>query len=230
MKYFINFFLSILFSLNVQAIRFVGNGGGDAELKIITYLEGLPLWLEYCSTKNTKCIENVDFSFWKTFLVKYQNLNITEIEFVNEKDYAGNPLTSSTSGQKVILTYESLYISNKESRSDSELFSILMRPFFKITNEPLNLSTDSILILPQYKKHPELYVYAFESAAGSKLFSPFQNLNSELIDRTELKNFKIVSETASGYVIENFELGYNLEMQILPLSNSRYQIEFYPLF
>lgn len=194
------FVLTFTIAMNCLAIRVVGNGGGEAELKLQQQYESLSVWIKLCS-------ENIDVCFLDAqagaanlnrIVKRYQQ--IREIQFTNQTE-----LPQNGSLDTLFISHESLYIDDKTPKTDLLIFQ---EGLSKLVNGPQATAEKSDLGIRQVAngtRHPRLKV-AFLKAESNDLLLTLeskQNLHQELSQAIRSSTYQVLSTTAAGYLVKN---------------------------
>jgi hypothetical protein len=113
----------LFFGLTVQAggVRYVGNGGGDAELKLLEMYSHLNLWAKACRSESSLCFDFYTIKI-DSSLAKLQALNTESIEI----SFYGNAENETECNEQIMsINNSDLYIENTRPKTNLEIFRVL---------------------------------------------------------------------------------------------------------
>lgn len=225
---FILLFSLLLITQVSLGIRSVGNGGGEAEMKALSQFETLPLWLKFCKENIQLCFKNHRDSNSKlnaidSILNKQQ---ITFLKFVNKADYSSPIIQNELNSYTLILTHESLYIDNRFSKSENEIFLVLVNQILNIENVRIQINEDDILLTPKGFFQSEQLVGVLQSTKSDYLISLQDsiNLHKELSQKFNIHRYKILSLSVQELLLKDLDRNIDY-LLILKKNNNELSID-----
>ncbi|MEZ0390657.1 MAG: hypothetical protein ACAH59_00475 [Pseudobdellovibrionaceae bacterium] len=222
MKRAIPFLIFFLFSTSAICIRVVGNGGGEAELKVLQQFEALSLWLKFCSENSGECFLDPSTGKEEISKLKKNFSNLESIEFVNRSTFPQfGPQRS------LMISHESLYVDDKTPKEDMEVFQVLLWTLREAPKTNSNSQKVNVRLLSNGILHSQLDVAYLRSEEGDFLVarSANQNLHREL-SRELNSPYRILSTTAKGYLLKSFGDGQVYEL-ILQDQNGHFELKLF---
>jgi hypothetical protein len=143
-------FLPLMFTLSSYGVRHVGNGGGEAELRMLKMFNSLPLWLKACEENADICWSKQEKGrevahALKDFLKKHLKM---DLNFIN----AGKGKSFCTL-ETLNICSEELYFDPKTSKGDHELASIILRGLLECGGEgAVDVGDLTLKVLPLVKE------------------------------------------------------------------------------
>ncbi len=201
MKSFLVLFL-LLMSTSSFAIRHVGSGGGEAELKVWQFAQFLPYWAQGCNTNPDLCWNGGELS--SNFETAVRGL---KIEFVNQSE---NKQMCGV-GQ-VTLTHEELYWDEDRNsatpeigKSDSELATILLKSVLACQgSSQAEIANLNISILPHGALLNQLGIIVLTGDTTDLIFlqGSTRNLHAELAEKMQCNQYAVTSFDANGFLVQ----------------------------
>lgn len=194
--------LTFAISSTSFAIRHVGSGGGESELRLWQFAQFLPLWAQGCNTNPDLCWNGGEFA--ADFQLAARGLKLTFANQSENKDLCG--------ADQLTLTHEELYWDHDDNRqtpdiskTDTELATILVKSLLTCQGSAAaDLQNLIVKMVPQGRALLELGVFAIEGIETDLVFQQgsSRNLHAELTDKMQCPQYKVTATELSGFILQ----------------------------
>lgn len=162
------------------AVRHVGTGGGEAELKVLAMANSLPIWSQACN-------QNAQICWKQKVAVALPQLTAVTLQFIDEKLEGAQCVGSTLKISRADL-YEA---DEKTPKVENELADVLVQSLANCREDLANVRGLKIDLIPTAKAIGLSGIFVMQSASTSVIAGANGSLHSDLISHTTCERYQV---------------------------------------